>query len=80
MTPAGMTDKQYTCGLCWSTYDPKRQGHCQCGRHPHLGDDCDHDCDSCASVLFPPRDGHHDLFHPDGSRWVRVPRDTQSRR
>jgi hypothetical protein len=64
----------YTCGLCWTTYDPTAQGHCPgCGHHPHLEDDCDHDCDSCASVLFPPKDGHLDLFRPAAARrWQRV--------
>jgi len=65
----------YTCGLCSTIYDPATQGHCPgCGRHPHLEDDCDHDCDRCASVLFPPKDGHLDLFQPStaSSRWQRV--------
>jgi hypothetical protein len=66
----------YTCALCRAIYDPTSQGHCPgCSRHPHLDEDCDHDCDECSSVLFPPRDGHLDLFQPTGTkRWRRVPR------
>ena len=65
----------YTCGQCWTTYDP-RSGHCpECRRHPHLEDECDHDCDACSSVLFPPKDGHLDVFQPVGAtRWQRVVR------
>ena len=66
----------YTCGRCWTIYDPASQGHCPvCGRHPHLEDDCDHDCDWCSSVAFPPVNGHLDLFAIVGtSHWKRVPR------
>ena len=63
----------YTCGHCWTTYDPTHGGCPACGRHPHLEDDCDHDCDTCSSVLFPPKDGHLDVFRPAGTtRWQRV--------
>jgi hypothetical protein len=68
----------YTCARCSTIYDPssQAQGHCPgCGRHPHLGESCDHDCDDCDSVRFPPRDGHLDTFQPAGSTsWRRVPR------
>ena len=71
-----MTKHAYTCGQCWTIYDPTSQGHCPgCSRHPHLDDDCDHDCDTCSSVLFPPKDDHLDLFKPvEASRWRRVER------
>lgn len=62
----------YTCALCSTIYDPSAQGHCPgCGRHPHLEGDCDHDCDHCSSVLFPPKDGYLDLFRPSGAHWRR---------
>ena len=68
--------RSYTCGRCWTIYDPtsQSQGHCPgCGRHPHLEGDCDHDCDTCSSVLFTPKDGYLDLFQPAGAaRWRRV--------
>ena len=66
----------YTCAHCSTTYDPSSQGPCpRCGRHPHLDDRCDHDCDECDSVSFPPRNGHLNLFQPAGStQWRRVAR------
>ena len=65
----------YTCAYCHTIYDPTSQGHCpRCGRHPHLdNDECDHDCDTCSSVLFPPKDGYLDLFQlAQAKRWKRV--------
>ena len=63
----------YSCAQCPTIYDPTTQGHCpRCGRHPHLEHECDHDCDACSSVLFPPKDGHLDMFQPIGAtRWQR---------
>jgi hypothetical protein len=62
----------YACTFCSTIYDPAMQGHCPgCGRHPHLEGDCDHDCDRCSSVLFPPKDGYLDLFRPSGAHWRR---------
>jgi len=67
----------YTCAYCATIYDPAAQGHCpRCSRHPHLdNDECDHDCDSCSSVLFPPKDGYLDLFQPSqATPWKRIVR------
>ena len=69
----------YTCGRCSVHYDPATQGCCPgCMHHPHLEDECDHDCDSCSSVLFPPINGHLDVFEPVGAaesrRWRRAAR------
>jgi rubredoxin len=65
--------RAYTCTLCRAIYDPTSQGHCPgCRRHPHLENDCDHDCDTCGSVLFPPKDGYLDVFQPIGATlWQR---------
>lgn len=69
----------YTCAFCQTIYDPAAQGHCpHCGKHPHLEGDCDHDCDTCSSVLFPPKDGHLDLFRPAGAAWQRVVRSEEA--
>lgn len=66
----------YTCARCSTLYDPTAlaQGHCPgCGRHPHLEIECDHDCDRCDSVQFPPKDGYLDRFQAVGTCWQRVP-------
>ena len=64
----------HTCAFCSTLYDPTSQGHCPgCGRHPHLDGDCDHDCEWCGSVSFPPKDGYLDLFQMVGmTSWRRV--------
>jgi len=75
---ARKTKHAYICMRCGTIYDPSSQGYCSgCMHHPHLGDDCDHDCDGCDSVRFPPKNGHLDLFELTGMlTWRRVPRKT----
>lgn len=46
--------KRYVCRSCGAAYRRQDSSCPGCGRHPHLEDSCDHDCDWCDSVAFPP--------------------------
>ncbi len=49
--------RPYQCQACGSAYDLEVMERCpDCSKHPHRQfSGCDHDCDTCDSVLFPDR-------------------------
>jgi hypothetical protein len=65
----------YRCGGgCGNSYNPLFGACTKCGKHPCLGEDCDHDCDSCGSVLFPPMGPEDSVvsYEQRGGYWKRV--------